>query len=267
MSFLVPPCASILGEQQPRTHYQVLGVSRNEQDPRVIEEAALRCTGHIRAYQLTRDLEVSLRLNEIAQALIVLLDPVRRQEYDRGLGKPSSPAVLERRPSAGRDAPVLPRGTSVPPTPERVPSSFSSARGELVTSSWCTGGGPCARPVPGRPERGDSPEERRREGRTAPPGEEHMAMRSLPTLFEYVPRRQRPSPSGAVPDAQLLERFLCQRDEAAFALLMWRHGPLVFGVCRRVLHHTEDAEDALQATFLTLVRKAGAISRRESVSG
>src|SRR5262245_10354033 len=94
-----------------------------------------------------------------------------------------------------------------------------------------------------------------------------MATRSLQTLFEHVPRRQRPPPSGAVTDAQLLERFLQQRDEAAFGLLMRRHGPLVFGVCRRVLHHTEDAEDAFQATFLMLARKAGAISQRESVSG
>ena len=94
-----------------------------------------------------------------------------------------------------------------------------------------------------------------------------MAIQSLRTLLEHVPQRQRPAPSGAATDTQLLERFLRLRDEAAFGLLMRRHGPLVFGVCRRVLHHTEDAEDALQATFLMLARKAGAISRRESVSG
>jgi RNA polymerase sigma factor (sigma-70 family) len=94
-----------------------------------------------------------------------------------------------------------------------------------------------------------------------------MAMRSLQTLCEHVLRRQRPSLSDAVTDAQLLERFLRQHDEAAFELLMRRHVPLVFRVCRHVLHHTEDAEDALQATFLMLARKAGAISRRESVSG
>jgi RNA polymerase sigma factor (sigma-70 family) len=72
---------------------------------------------------------------------------------------------------------------------------------------------------------------------------------------------------AGVADAQLLQRFAVGRDEAAFELLLWRHGPMVRGVCRRVLRHAEDAEDAFQATFLVLVRKAGSIGKRESLAG
>jgi RNA polymerase sigma factor (sigma-70 family) len=69
---------------------------------------------------------------------------------------------------------------------------------------------------------------------------------------------------GTIPDAQLLERFVHHRDEAAFELLIWRHGPMVLGLCRRVLRQEQDAEDAFQATFLTLARKAGSIGKREA---
>jgi len=70
---------------------------------------------------------------------------------------------------------------------------------------------------------------------------------------------------GGLSDAQLLERFARERDQAAFEVLVWRHGAMVLGVCQRVLSHRQDAEDALQATFLALVRQAGSISRRGSV--
>jgi RNA polymerase sigma factor (sigma-70 family) len=70
---------------------------------------------------------------------------------------------------------------------------------------------------------------------------------------------------GEGADGQLLERFVDHRDEAAFAALVKRFGPLVLGVCRRVLRHEQDAEDAFQATFLVLVRNARSIQQRESV--
>src|SRR6516164_2154989 len=71
--------------------------------------------------------------------------------------------------------------------------------------------------------------------------------------------------AGEEADAQLLELFGAQRDEGAFATLVKRYGPLVLGVCRRVLCHEQDAEDAFQATFLVLVRNARSIRKSESV--
>ncbi len=72
---------------------------------------------------------------------------------------------------------------------------------------------------------------------------------------------------GGPTDAELLGRFAANRDHAAFELLVWRHGAMVLQTCRRLLARPEDAEDAFQATFLALVRRARAIKRGQAVAG
>ena len=92
-------------------------------------------------------------------------------------------------------------------------------------------------------------------------GARGIDLRSIETLF-------RAGSAGGLTDSQLLERFVSERDEraeAAFAALVALHGPMVWNVCRSVLSNPHAAEDAFQATFLILVRRAGSIRQREAV--
>src|SRR5579864_2842476 len=73
--------------------------------------------------------------------------------------------------------------------------------------------------------------------------------------------------AGGLSDRQLLEIFIERRDEAAFEAMVRRHGPMVMGVCRRILRNPQDAEDAFQAAFLVLVRKAAVLASRELLAG
>jgi RNA polymerase sigma factor (sigma-70 family) len=84
-------------------------------------------------------------------------------------------------------------------------------------------------------------------------------------VFQHLRRTALLQGGAGLTDGQLLGRFVEQRDEAAFAALVRRHGPMVWGVCRRVLGHHQDAEDAFQAAFLVLVRKAASVVPRDMV--
>jgi RNA polymerase sigma factor (sigma-70 family) len=92
-----------------------------------------------------------------------------------------------------------------------------------------------------------------------------MATESVSTLLEYLHRMAQGQECADVPDGALLDKFVTQRDESAFSALVQRHGQMVWGVCRRLLHSHHDSEDAFQATFLILALKATSIVPRGMV--
>jgi RNA polymerase sigma factor (sigma-70 family) len=92
-----------------------------------------------------------------------------------------------------------------------------------------------------------------------------MANGPIGELIGHLRRRAGRQITGGLPDAELLQRFVERRDDVAFEVLLLRHAPMVFAVCRRLLRHSQDAEDAFQATFLAFVRHADSIGRGEAV--
>src|SRR5260370_42580579 len=92
-----------------------------------------------------------------------------------------------------------------------------------------------------------------------------MLTASVRDLFGLLRRKRAGLGGPDSTDGACLERFLAKRDEAAFEILLQRHGAMVLGVCQRVLGDAHAAEDAFQATFLVLARRAGSIRDHASV--
>jgi RNA polymerase sigma factor (sigma-70 family) len=91
-----------------------------------------------------------------------------------------------------------------------------------------------------------------------------MATESVSPLLRHLRKLAARQTTRDRPDRELLQNFAALRDETAFAALVERYGPLVWGVCQRVLRDRHDAEDAFQATFLVLARQAGSVCKKEA---
>lgn len=93
-----------------------------------------------------------------------------------------------------------------------------------------------------------------------------MATTKLDGFLRGLTRGMTAETMRAQSDRELVERFLARQDEAVFETLVRRHGPMVCRVCWRVLHHSQDSEDAFQATFLILAQKLRTLRNRDSLA-
>src|SRR5262245_58317663 len=90
-------------------------------------------------------------------------------------------------------------------------------------------------------------------------------MKPTRTIGEHLRRAVLLRDRHVLTDSRLMESFRANGEQAAFEILVKRHGPMVLGVCRRVIGNLHDAEDALQAVFLVLAKKAASITRRDLI--
>src|SRR6266566_2903122 len=96
-------------------------------------------------------------------------------------------------------------------------------------------------------------------------GDRAMTAANAKPILDHI-RRLAPCRETALPDGDLLRRYLERRDESAFRGLVERHGPMVLAVCQAVLQRRHDAEDAFQGAFLILARKAGSIRHPDTLA-
>src|ERR1700729_2718339 len=93
-----------------------------------------------------------------------------------------------------------------------------------------------------------------------------MAKQSVNGVLQHLRKVAAVQTYHGLSDCDLLERFVGAHDDAAFTVLIERHGPMVLGACRRALPIFQDAEDACQASFLVLARKASSVRKKTSLS-
>src|SRR4051794_9222319 len=93
-----------------------------------------------------------------------------------------------------------------------------------------------------------------------------MTTTQMTPIIQHLRRAAQALYGPEMTDGQILESFIAVHDEAAFGALLRRHGPMVFGVCCRILRDHHAAEDAFQVTFLVLARKASSVRPRDRIA-